>query len=361
MDFPVPSWAELIYEATKLTREQEKCCQSTYQLLTSGLPELDRKIMILRGETQMPDPVYDQYPTDELVNNFHDEQDFTLSRTCALIDETFEPTRVEEASIDAHISAEPEKRESIPILSKPKIILKEKQANNTKNVPNNLKSHDNKKTSTRDLRQHNFKKTLSKDLKHHDYKKAYNRDLKRLEQLALPVPLSEYYKLNRPELFFRAISRINYLKRRAEKRRRYESVKIVNSLERMRLSSKRTTNKHPSLWKRVQREQNFEAHEYYVKRNFTEKQMREMTNKIYRSLPEVTEKKIKEDRNHMKVVNYKNRLQYGRRLHENQKHGKINYPIIAASDDISTDSGQDEYNSSEFGRAADTYQADSLY
>lgn len=183
-------------------------------------------------------------------------------------------------------------------------------------------------------------------------KKEYiesDEDIESLEHLKpLPMPPSDYLKLNRPDILFKAECRVNYLKRRAETRRKFGAKNIIDSWEQIKLSSREQP-------KKIQRRFNFVPQNYQVRHNFTEKEMRRLTNKIYNSLPEVQKKRKEEHRNLMRVQNYKNRLDYGRKLLENRRQGIINYPIRASSDDVSLCSELNEYPSSDFERAADNY------
>lgn len=181
----------------------------------------------------------------------------------------------------------------------------------------------------------------------------------------LPLPLCEYFKLNRPNLVVRANKRALYLKQSAEKRRLMASSRILSALERIRLSPrrKRPLRNRPAPPRSAS---DFFTPDYDVKLKFSEQEMKKLTAKIYKRLPEVRRKRKEEATNHMKVQNYKNRMEYGRKLLVNRRQGIINYPLrtngyeqsitSSQNDDLSTISDQDD---SQFitcaRRAADPY------
>lgn len=173
-------------------------------------------------------------------------------------------------------------------------------------------------------------------------KRFSKQDLEDLEHLRpLPMPLSEYLKLNRPGMVCRADQRVNYLKRRAEKRRQIASARVINSFERARMLSRSssTATNHRSSLRSSQSMRSFSrdslAPEYQVKCKLSEQEMKRRTAKRYNQLPEVKKQRTAEVTKHMVIQNYKNKLEYGRKLLENRRHGIINYPLRSYHDDSS--------------------------
>lgn len=143
--------------------------------------------------------------------------------------------------------------------------------------------------------------------------------IEELEHLkSLPLPLSTYLKMNRPDIVMNADRRVMYLQGKAERRKLLAPRRMVSSLDRIKLSPRSNDNLQS---------RDYVAPEYNVKDQFSEKEMKRLTAKTYRRLPEVRKKCREEITNHMKVQNYKNRLEYGRRLLENRKLGIINYSL----------------------------------
>lgn len=89
--------------------------------------------------------------------------------------------------------------------------------------------------------------------------------------------------------------------------------------------------------------------------------MKRLTAKIYKRLPEVKRRRREEVTNYTKVQNYKNRLEYGRKLLENRRQGIINYPLRSMSDDFSVTSSQEDFPMNGFAGAEDASTSDPYY
>lgn len=174
----------------------------------------------------------------------------------------------------------------------------------------------------------------------------------------LPMPLSYYLKLNRPNMVRDADRRVLYLKKKAERRRALAAEEALSLLDQLRISSRTSSNKRStsslrsSMVRTVSR--NSMPQGYQVKYNFSEHEMKRLTAKIYNRLPEVKKQRNQEVSKHRKLQNYKNKLDYGRKLVENRRRGIINYPLKTHFDESSVMSSQeDESLTNSFDRSAD--------
>lgn len=180
--------------------------------------------------------------------------------------------------------------------------------------------------------------------------KRYSKtDLEGLEHLKpLPLTPSEYLKINRPRMVKNADERVMHLKKRAERRKYLSAARTINALEQLRLDSRKSNKGRESV-----------APSYQVKCKMSEKEMRRLTARVYNTLPEVEKQRTEEVTKHMKVQNYKNKLEYGRRLLENRKHGVINYPLRPNYDDSSLIGSHDSSITSSGDQSSDAFRFDS--
>lgn len=186
--------------------------------------------------------------------------------------------------------------------------------------------------------------------------------MKDLEHLkGLRMPLSEYLRKNRPDILLNVQARSSYIKKISEERKSQRAYRIINSLERIRISSKtkkrsassnNLNNRYQQARQTAQRQpvrtmRNLDAPDYCVKHKLGEREMKQLTLKNYRRLPEVKKQKLEEVNKHLKEQYYRNRQSYGRMLLNNFKNGIINYPLRTSYDDRSITSSQSEYSMSQ--------------
>lgn len=253
----VPTWTELRLDANKLASLQKECQRSVYDLLDS-IPKLDEKISLLLGR---------------------------------------------------HVVQSKDSVQRKDIIQRRDIVHKEVH------TPSNdvVQNKDVVEASSHVVKESSHVETNKEDLSLTD------SGIEELEHLkSLPLPLSTYLKMNRPDVVMNADRRVMYLQEKAERRKLMAPRRMVSSLDRIKLSPR--SNDHLQS-------RDYVAPEYNVKDQFSEKEMKRLTAKTYRRLPEVRKKCREEITNHMKVQNYKNRLEYGRRLLENRKLGIINYSL----------------------------------
>lgn len=158
-------------------------------------------------------------------------------------------------------------------------------------------------------------------------KKPTNKDdISNLEHLKpLPRPLSDYFKESRPNQFYEFEARWNYLKRMVEKRiERKNATPRLDQILMLRHAKRRCNTNH--IEPRNSQEHHV-APNYFVKCKLSEYEMKQRTARIYHSLPEVKDQEKEKIKNYQKIQFYNNRKVYGKKLLENRRHGKINYPI----------------------------------
>lgn len=261
-------------DATKLADLQSDCYQGVRDLFDTALPELDRKLALLRGE---------KYPSQKLSKS---------------ISTTFHPqAKLREA----------------------------------KQMPSSKTCND-----LREVRTHN---TLH-EVKEHEPSTRVKPNLDELEHLRpLPMPLSHYLKANRPELVKAADRRVMYLKRKAERRRQIASSKSISARDILGPPSRASSNRGTSSLRSSLRSsprtisRDNVAPNYQVRYKLSEHEMKRLTARVYNRLPEVKRQRNEEVTKHMKVQNYKNKMEYGRKLLMNRKRGVINYPLRTNNDD----------------------------
>lgn len=307
----IPTWTELRLDATKLANLQKECYNSVHQLLDSALPELDRKMSSLNGrETWCVQKQAIKRTSPDIEMDFIEPQDLKQPSV---------PSTNEYQKL--HV---PDRRKNVWLVKK--------------KVPSNV--HE-----TRGVQKQAIESTVRDEL-----------DFNRLEHLKPPpMPLSEYLRMHRPDVVKRAEKRVKYLKKREERRRFLASSKIVSSLEQIRISSLQNNNQPKNSHRRIT------APEYQVKCKFTDREMKKLTAKIYERLPEVKKRKKEEDSKHMKALNYKNKLEYGRKLLENRRRGKIDYPLKVSNDDQSFVSSQDSFYINGYSGSVEEFSSDPYF
>lgn len=268
----VPTWTELRLDATKLASFQKQCNESVHILLDSAIPELDRKISYLYNNVQGNSYQVSDYP---------------------------KPSSLEQNDLNL------DKLKSLEVVQQ-------------KNKESDLGALRPPDPPTKSHKESTGRKHLKSPLRFHS-----KRDLDELEHLKpLPRPLSEYLRINRPEIVERANERVIYLRGQREKleREKISAPTKISSLFGQKRSSSRVSN-------------DYVAPEYNVKHELSEKQIRQQTARNYKRLPEVERKCREEATKRMRVQYYKNKCEYGRKLSENRKRGIINYPLRATNDD----------------------------
>lgn len=314
----VPTWAELRIDATKLAHAQKECYDDIHNLLDCCIPELDRKLATLTGKPS----TFNVKPP-----KFHAKQTKFNARQAKINGK--QSMLSEEPSTFFRESSTPIKDRPTPIREPSALIEDLPTFNATK--------------QTRIER---------------DFRKLNLEDLELVKELSLPLPLSEYLRLNKPKMVLQANIRATYIKERAARRKYMASLRNVNLFEQARLSSRRSKSTRNFL-KSTSRENL--APIYKVKYKFSEQEMKQLTKKHYNRLPEVKKQHNEEVTKHMRVQNYKNKLEYGRKLLENRRRGIINYPLKTNHDDSSIMSSQCDSFTSSYDRSADMYKSDSYF
>lgn len=289
----VPSWAELCTAVNELSTIQKECYDSVHNLLDPGLPELDCKIRYLMSKPELRAP------------------------------ECRRPSR------------EPSIRPNIESIMKPSIEPKIKPS-----IKQSMK----------------LSKKASKKEEPPKLEQKIQTPINDLKHLKAPkMPLSEYLKRNRPDIWMNVEARSAYIRKISEERKSQRAHRIMSSLERVCISTqsrkrnnylKQTTNQRPPM-----RTMEDIAPDYCVRHKVSEREMKQLTLRNYRRLPEVKKQKLEQINKHLKEQYYRNRQLYGRMLRNNFKNGIINYPLRVAYDDRSITSSQSEYSMSQ---SADT-------
>lgn len=333
----------------ELSKTQKECYDSVHHLLDPGISELDRKIKYLMSKpNEIP-----LTTTSVAAPDLFPQMTYTRSKAPAI---TTVP--IEEASPTKRAETKPSKVDnSDPIVEMIPI--------STTVVPPTIseKSHPTVNTITtttapqpvKIIQQAKIKKSHSNKLKSNGTTNGNKVSIKDLEHLRAPrMPLCEYLRRNRPDILMNVEARSSYIKKISEERKSLRAYRIISSLERIRISSRTRKKTHPQKQtaQKPQREmKNFDAPDYSVRHKLCEREMKQLTLRNYRRLPEVKKQKLEEVNKHLKEQYYKNRQLYGRMLLNNFKNGIINYPLRASYDDRSITSSQSEYSMSQ---SADT-------
>lgn len=366
-----PNWTELRLGAAELVNMQKKCYKDVHNLLDCAIPELDRKLKLLHPQRERQVREFEHMITIDEPNSSYELEADELDNQMNSVrlrhaEKPFEPpyevmqsrptedepcyTEIPYQNGEQHHVEEPHHYERPQFVEKPQekveIPIRTEKQHETKQTHRYDKLGQVQKTNNTHRDQQKSKQLCSNG-RSRDY------DLEHLRPL--PMPLCEYLKLNRPDVVRRADLRAMRLKKQAERRKFISSTKTINALEHIRLSS-RTGSNYNQARPRLPRSQ---SQTYSVNYKLSEKEMKRLTAKTYKRLPEVKRKRKEEVSNHMRVQNYKNKLEYGRKLLENRKLGIINYPLRSSYDDSSV-SSQDFLSMNGYGRA-DVLGSDPYY
>lgn len=346
----VPTWSELRQDALRIAQTQKECYHDVHDLLDNAIPELDRKLAQLLNKdyphtteptratttkTRTPEPAYDYIEPREIQRE--KAQSPTAQEACnafatsANID--FNSMEVEYDG--TRLTAD----SAIPVYN----------SIGSSSLTDTGSYNDNDTESDCPITHNKVPSRPQKD------RQKFDDELIELRRLALPMPISEYLKINRPGVVRRAESRTMYIRRRkTERKKASSSARIITGFQRIRLSSDNMSEKPKKILR------NYAMPNYQVECKLSEHEMKRLTAKVYRRLPEVVRRKHDEVNNYLKIQNYKNKKEYGRKLLENRRHGIINYPLRIGYDNRSLDSGHDDSLSSG-ERAADSLKSDPYY
>lgn len=330
----VPDWTELYRDALTLSQTQRECYVDVHTLLDIAIPDLDRKLAELLNKpypypnvSKLP-----QKPTYEYVGIKQAEQqrDSEPPRVDDNIDFNSLEVEHDDTWADVDSALPPHK----PI-SSPSLI--------------DVDSYNERDTESDTI------VVEEVTVKNRHGCQDPEDELLKLQRHALPMPISEYLKINRPTVVRRADCRRMYIRRRKHERRKASaSSRIISGFQKIRISPQKSQEGPRRSLK------SYTMPEYQVECKLSEHEMRRLTNKIYRRLPEVVRRKHDEINNYLRIQNYKNKKEYGRKLLENRRHGIINYPLRHNYDSRSLDSGHDDSLSSG-ERAADSLKSDPYY
>lgn len=352
----VPTWTELRLDAARLNQLQKQCYLCVHKLLDVDIPELDNKILSLNNGSK------DRVPKIEERN---EEKEFTRDKEVPIqIIETQEKERLSQEKVRSYqeqarlnqererLNQQIEKDKWNQRREEERLHLQiEEERWNKKREADRLHLQREEERWNRQIEEERWNRQKEEErwnrqkeeerLEQQREKEKVNLPIKKVNHLrekvihsqeeqeeelehlkSLPLPLSYYLRRNRPELVMRAENRLCYIKNKSERRKELASTRIINSLEQIRLSSRSSSSSNQLVTKR-----DYLAPKYQVECMLSEHEMKRLTAKTYKRLPEVKKRQREEISNHMKVQNYKNKMEYGRRLLENRRHGIINYPL----------------------------------
>lgn len=340
----VPTWTELRMDATKLAQLQSECYQSVRDMIDKTIPEIDRKLELLNGGMHDSRQLHKSKPN--LYETCNSQQ---LSKS--------KPNLYETCSNLQQDNLKPNPYETCisQQLTKSKQNFHETCSSQHFAKPGLYETGDQTTKLKSSLCETFGSRRLAKS-KSNFFEPGGDQQLTRskpnldeLEHLKpLPMPLSHYLRMNRPELVRAAERRVMYIRKKAERRKQFASSRTINALDMIRSSSRTISNKGTSSLRSslrsstrtVSRES--VAPDYQVRYKLSEHEMRRLTARVYNRLPEVTRQRKEEVTKHMKVQNYKNKMEYGRKLLLNRRQGVINYPLRTNNDDSSIISSQEE-------------------
>lgn len=363
----VPTWTELRLDAIKLANLQNDCYNEIHNSLDNKLPELDRKILSLNADQlldttlipprrlvpqNIPEFVYDIRPRSpelpfeefDFVPSYVNIPPSKSSEFDKFMHEPIKTTKPYHSTvIDISYSKKrdkPQPEDDLPVPKPTKHKSNHRNIVRSRTVDENLSNSKTINSNTNGF----SKKSLRVQRNNKDF------EINRFEHLRPnPMPLNEYLRQNRPEFISRANGRVLYMRKRAEMRKYIASSKIITALEQIRLSAK---NSRSSLYGNHvepsrQPVRDYITPDYNVKCKLSEYEMKRLTARVYKRLPEVKKRRQEEVKNYMKVQNIKNKSEYVRKMFENRKQGIINYPIINYPnyDDGSITSSQDKFSS----------------
>lgn len=351
----VPSWEELRLDATKLTKMQRECYRGVHDMLDDDIAELDRKLSLLSSNNQSPSQSNNNNMNQD--NNYYDNQRpiqehkaYKVGNNSKKHAEQQQQQLPKMDDVDEFKLYEEIQEQTIPmtVFEKPKSILVKREE------PSKPHIEPTQRPSARD----NQYMTWRYNIDHYEHLKPP------------PMPLSYYLQLNRPELVREADRRVSYLKKKAERRKLLASERTINALDQIRISSRqsngsvntrsqRPSSTRSSIPRSISRD-SFNPN-CPVKYNFSEYEMKRLTARIYNRLPEVKKQRNQEVTKHLKVQNYKNKLEYGRKLLVNRRRGIINYPLKVNYDESSTMSSREESLTNSLDQSNDGIRFESYY
>lgn len=336
----VPTWEQLQLNVLKLAQTQRECYNDVHNLLHQAIPDLDRKLAMLQSkhnspETEVrpePEPAYDYIDAQAGKSLLHE----TFNVHHSTIDLNVELNSMEVEHDNTRLTM----NSDVPLynsISSPSLI--------------DVDSYHEHDTESDTPVVERVPKVSNNRVAH----QTSEDDLLELKRQALPMPISEYLKINRPTMVHQADRRRMYIRKlKHERRKASASSRIISGFQKIKISSQKTSERPRKPTR------NYATPDYQVECKLSEYEMRKLTNKIYRRLPEVVRRKRDEMNNFLKIQNFKNKREYGRKLLENRRQGIINYPLRHSHDSRSLDSGHDDSLSSG-ERAADSLKSDPYY
>lgn len=347
----IPSWTELCMIVDELSRTQKECYDSVHRLLDPGIPDLDRKIRYLVSKpNEIPVTSTNSVVVVEPTRPNHVTP--TRPKAPAITKVTINDTAPLATNIiKKTIATQPAPIvETIPMptATNPPVTKKSHAISQI----NTLAAHVEKNIIPVKTRTHRANGTTKNGMTN-----GHKMSIKDLEHLRAPrLPLSEYLRKNRPDILLNVEARSSYIRKISEERKSQRAYRILSSLERIRISSRTRKSSHRNQYQRIDQRpmramKNLDAPDYCVRHKQSEREMKQLTLRNYKRLPEVKKQKLEEVNKHLKEQYYKNRQLYGRMLLNNFKNGIINYPLRASYDDRSITSSQSEYSVS---RSAET-------
>lgn len=334
-------------------------------MLDNGIPELDRKIAILTGtscsyDINMAPQCKDDRPESEIDLHFD------------ITDSSHDRSQPKSSTPELTSIREPIRKQQTVLHatrhSTPKATTWPEQM--IRRPANPIKVDDIQVVKHSAVQDKPIEKKPSQSNRERDRVIVRNRpskhvDLHTLEHLKpLPMPLSEYFKRNRPEIYINAEQRVMYLKRKSELRKFMSASRVLNSFQNFKLSTK---NAQRSKHSRSRTEPDFKDYmvrspDHCVKYKITEREMRRLTARTYNRLPEVKLQRKEEVSNHMRVQNYKNKQEFSRKLLLNRRRGIINYPLNMPTPQAKRyPDSQDNSLTNESENSVDTLRSDPYY
>ena len=370
----VPTWTELRIEASNLTRLQNECNRSAHDLLYNAIPELDKKLIALKSNKL---PVRQSPPkvsSTEIIARKEPPKQHSRTKPDVVPEATIEPKQ------GSQRQNAPTSRETVA--KSRQTTRKKYHKPNMEETPNPMVETIPKTASNPESLHLAESKTSSKfttratepsnKLPRRKYSKS---DLEGLEHLKpLPLTPSDYLKLKRPDLVYKADRRVMHLKKCTERRKILASEKRRNALEQIDQAPKttliraknvhhqdrpgskaETNNNRPSGRSSIRSSMSRDSLNPSSLGVFrlTEREMKRRTASVYNKLPEVKQQRTEETKKFNRAQLYKDKLEYGRTLNENRRHGIINYPLMSNYDQRSLVGSQDDSLISSGDRSSD--------
>lgn len=364
----VPSWAELRVEVSKLVKSQRRCYENVHEMLDHDIPLLDRKLAAVRNDhafstyrvvkpTKNMEIIENKEPTKKVepIKNIETIRNIEPARDTGL-------TGINEPARNTVPARNTEPARNAESVRNTEPVGGTEFVGNTEpaDFEGTVKNRGPKKKS----KPFKNKETIKKD-------ELFRIDTDELEHLkAPPMPLSQYLSINRPRTMINIHHRALSMHDKVQ-RRKLLATRVIDSFERLRLSSRNSSNigykskqfqSRPPLPSSRGTFNTCNAPQFHVKCKISEDEMRRRTAKTYQKLPEVKEKQKKELTKIMKIENFKKQKEYAKKLLENRRHGRINYPLRTSYEDTSILSSQnDSINSMSGPTSADAYCSDPFY